>query len=301
MGCSMPGFPVHHQLPELAQTHVHWASDAIQPSHPLSSPSPPAFNLAQHQGLFQRVSPLHHMAKVLALQHQHQSFRCIFRTDSFRTDWFDLFAVEGTRKNLLQHHYYLKLHIIRNTYVLNIHRLSKYYIVTVSPSEYLWIIYSFTDLWSSSFKFRRVIKSHLTGAFVWLRKQRTWNIKFLSRFLTVILSLKANNYRARSTFFPGEVVGEVCWESLLRSQKYCKFVETVSLRWQVDCVSHHTQYPGTYSVRFPAFPFIIIVECHTGLMEADLEQLLIGSSWYRQGVQTQALPGNSAVNITHPS
>ena len=55
MDCSMPGFPVHHHLPELAQTHVHWVSDAIQPSHPLWSPSPPAFNLSQHQGLFQWV------------------------------------------------------------------------------------------------------------------------------------------------------------------------------------------------------------------------------------------------------
>ena len=53
MDCSMPGFPVHHQLPKLAQTHVHRVSDAIQPSHPLLSPSPPAFNLSQHQGLFQ--------------------------------------------------------------------------------------------------------------------------------------------------------------------------------------------------------------------------------------------------------
>ena len=64
--CNMPGFPVHHQLPELAQTHVHWVSDAIQPSHPLSSPSPPVFNLSQHQGLFQRFSSLHQVAKVLA-------------------------------------------------------------------------------------------------------------------------------------------------------------------------------------------------------------------------------------------
>ena len=62
--CTTPGFPVHHQLPELAQTHVHWVGDAIQPSHPLSSPSP-AFNLSQHQGLFQWVSSLHQVAKVL--------------------------------------------------------------------------------------------------------------------------------------------------------------------------------------------------------------------------------------------
>ena len=56
MNCSMPGLPVHHQLPESTQTHVHWVGDAIQPSHPLSSPSPPALNLSQHQGLFKRVS-----------------------------------------------------------------------------------------------------------------------------------------------------------------------------------------------------------------------------------------------------
>ena len=64
MNCSTPGFPVHHQLPELTQTHVHWVSDAIQPSHPLLSPSPPAFNLFQHQGPFKWVSSLHQVAKV---------------------------------------------------------------------------------------------------------------------------------------------------------------------------------------------------------------------------------------------
>ena len=81
MDCSTPGFPVHRQLPEFAQTHVHWVGDAIQPSHPLSSPSPPAFSLSQHQGLFQGVSSLHQVAKVLEFQLQHQSFQWIFRTD----------------------------------------------------------------------------------------------------------------------------------------------------------------------------------------------------------------------------
>ena len=65
MGCSVPGFPVHHQPLELAQTPVYQVGDTIQPSHPLSSPSPPAFNLSQHQGLFQRVSSSHQVAKVL--------------------------------------------------------------------------------------------------------------------------------------------------------------------------------------------------------------------------------------------
>ena len=81
MDCSPPDFPVHHQLPDSAQTHVHWVGDAIQPSHPLSSLSPPAFNLSQHQGLFEWVSSLHQVAKVLEFQFQHQSFHWIFRTN----------------------------------------------------------------------------------------------------------------------------------------------------------------------------------------------------------------------------
>ena len=82
MDCSTPGFPVLHQLQELNQTHVHWVGDAIQPSHPLPSPSPPAFfNLSQHQGLFKWVSSSHQVAKVLEFQLQHQSFQWIFRTD----------------------------------------------------------------------------------------------------------------------------------------------------------------------------------------------------------------------------
>ena len=78
---STPHLPVHHQLPEHTQTHLHQVSDAIKPSHPLSSPSPPAFNLSLHQGLFQGVSSLHQVAKVLAFQLQHQSFQWMFRTD----------------------------------------------------------------------------------------------------------------------------------------------------------------------------------------------------------------------------
>ena len=81
MDCSTPGFPVHHQLPELAQTPVHRVGDAIWPSHPLSSPSPPTFNLSQHQGLFQWVSSSNQVARVLEFQLQHQSFQWIFRTD----------------------------------------------------------------------------------------------------------------------------------------------------------------------------------------------------------------------------
>ena len=86
MDCSTSGFPVHHQILELANTHVHWDGNAIQPSHPLSSPSPPAFNPSQHQGLFKWVSSLHQVAKVLELQ--HWSFQWIFRTDSLVLNQF---------------------------------------------------------------------------------------------------------------------------------------------------------------------------------------------------------------------
>ena len=80
MDCHTPGFPVHHQCLALTQTHVHWVDDVIQLSHPLSSPSPPTFNLSQHQGLFQWVNSSHQVAKVLEFQLQHQSFQWIFRT-----------------------------------------------------------------------------------------------------------------------------------------------------------------------------------------------------------------------------
>jgi len=82
MDCSMPGFPVLHYLLAFAQTHIHWVGDSIQPSHCLSSASPPTFNLSQHQGLLQWVSSSHQVAKVLELQLLHQSFQRTFRTNS---------------------------------------------------------------------------------------------------------------------------------------------------------------------------------------------------------------------------
>ena len=105
MDCSTPGLPIHHQLPEFTQTHVHWVGDAIQPSHPLSDPSPPAFNLSQHQGIFSSES-------VLCIRWpKYWSFSFnISPSDeysgliSFRMDWLDLLAVQGTLKHLLQHH-----------------------------------------------------------------------------------------------------------------------------------------------------------------------------------------------------
>ena len=79
MDCRTPGLPVHHQLLEFTQTHVHWVGDAIQPSHPLLSPSPPALNFSQHQGLFQWVTSSHQVAKALEFQ-LHQSLQWTPRT-----------------------------------------------------------------------------------------------------------------------------------------------------------------------------------------------------------------------------
>ena len=84
MDCSTPGLPAHHQLLDFTQTHAHWVGDAIQPSHPLLPPSPPAINLSQHQGLFKWVSSSHQVAKLLEFQLQHQSFQWVYQ------DWFPL-------------------------------------------------------------------------------------------------------------------------------------------------------------------------------------------------------------------
>ena len=102
MSLTTPSFPVLHYLPEFAQTHIHQVSDAMRPSHALSSPSPPALNLSQHQGLFHWVDSSCQLAKVLELQLQHHSFQCYSGLISFRMDWFDLLAVQGILKSLLQ-------------------------------------------------------------------------------------------------------------------------------------------------------------------------------------------------------
>ena len=104
MNCSTSGFPGLHRLLEFAQTHVHWVSDAIQLSHPLLSPSPSALNLSQHQGLFQWVSSLHQVAKVLKFSFSISPSSECSGLISFRSDWFELLAVQGTLgESLLQH------------------------------------------------------------------------------------------------------------------------------------------------------------------------------------------------------
>ena len=104
MDCSTPGFPVHHQLPELAQTHVHRVSDAIEPSHPLPSPSPLAFNLSQHQGLFEQSVLLIRWSKSQSFSFSISPSNEQSGLISFRIDRFDLLVVQGTLKSLLQHH-----------------------------------------------------------------------------------------------------------------------------------------------------------------------------------------------------
>ena len=119
MDCSTPGFPVHHQLPELAQSHVHWVGDAIQPN-PLLCPSPPAFNLSQNQGLSYE-SVLH----IRWLKYWSFSFSISPSNEhseliSFRMDWLDLLSVQGTLKSLLQHHS-SKASILRRSAFFTVH------------------------------------------------------------------------------------------------------------------------------------------------------------------------------------
>ena len=115
--CSTPGLPVHHQLREFTETHVHQVRDVIQPSHPQLSPSPPAFTLSQHQGLFQWVSSLHHVAKYWSFSLSVSPSNEYSGLISFRMDWLDLLAVQGTVKSL-QHHSSKETWILRKNCTL---------------------------------------------------------------------------------------------------------------------------------------------------------------------------------------
>ena len=131
MDCSTPGFPVHHQLPELVQTHVHQVSDAVQPSHPLLSPSPPTFNLSQHQGIFQWVNSLHQVTKVLEFQLQ---------LPVNIQDWFPLgltgwISLQSKGLNSLLQHHSSKASILR--------RLAFLYSTTLASIHSYWKNHSF--------------------------------------------------------------------------------------------------------------------------------------------------------------
>ena len=128
--CSTPGFPVHHQLPELAQTHIHRVGDTIQPSHPLSSPPFPTFNLSQYQDLFQWVSSSVRWPRYWSFSFSISPSNEYSGLISFRMDWLDLLAVQGTLKSLLQ-------------------RLSTYYL-----AKYLWIFCCWLLIFTFFFKFK---------------------------------------------------------------------------------------------------------------------------------------------------
>ena len=112
MNRSMPGLPVYHQLLESTQTHVHWVSDAVRPSHPLSSPSLPALNFSHHQGFFQCVNFCIRWPKYWSFSLNSSPFNEHPGLISFRMDWLGLLAVQGTLNSLLQHHS-MKVSILR--------------------------------------------------------------------------------------------------------------------------------------------------------------------------------------------
>ena len=144
MDCSKPGFPAHHQLPELSQTHVRRVNDAIQPSHFLSSPSPPAFNISQHQSLFQWVSSLHQVAKDWSFNLSINPSKEYSLLISFRIQWLDLLAVLGTLKSLLQHH---------SSKAVNSSVLSFLYSPTLTSIHDYWKNHSFDEVelcWQSN-------------------------------------------------------------------------------------------------------------------------------------------------------
>ena len=122
MDCSTPGFPVLHHLPEFVQTHVYWVSDAIQPSHPLSSSSPPALNLSQASGHFSMSQLVASGGQSIGASVSASVLNEYLRLISFRIDWLDLLAVQGTLKSLLQHH----------SLKAPIHRCSAFFIVQLS-------------------------------------------------------------------------------------------------------------------------------------------------------------------------
>ena len=128
MNRSMSGLPVHHQLPQFTQTHVHRVGDAIQPSHPLSSPSPPALSLSQNQSLFQWVDSSHGWPKYWSFSFSISPSNGYLRLISFRIDQFDLLAVQGTLKSLL-HHHNLKASFLRCSVFFMV-QLSHLYVTT---------------------------------------------------------------------------------------------------------------------------------------------------------------------------
>ena len=217
MDCSAPGFPVHHQLVELAQPHVHQVGYAIQPSHPLLSPSPSAFSLSQHQGLFQWVSSSYQVAKVLEFQLQHQSFQWRLRI-SFRMDWLDLLAVQGTLKSSPTPQFKsinsLALSFLQSQLKLRLN-FWLYHILTLWPqrsflaslSLCLFIckmeLHYYLTLWVFWWGFRETVHVTLTAAcLAWSQHSMPWTV-FAALVITVF------------SYIPGPVNGGFSTQSKL--------------------------------------------------------------------------------------
>ena len=152
MDCSMPGFPIFHCLLEFAQTHVHWVDDAIQLSHPLSPHPPPVLSLSQHQGLFQWVSCLHQVVKVLDFSISPSS-----EYSRLRIDWFDLLAVQRTLRSCLRHHN-LKALILQRSAFFMVHPVYDYW-KNHSFACMVFVGFKLASFWSHPM--------HLLLAFFW--------------------------------------------------------------------------------------------------------------------------------------
>ena len=170
MDCSMPDFPVHHQLPEPTQAHVHRIDDAVHPFHPLSSPSPSAFNLSQNQGFSSESVLRIRWPKYWSFSFSISPFNEYSGLISFRMDWLDLLAVQGTLKSLLQNHG-SKASILWYSAFFTV-QLSHPYITTgktIALTKWIfvskWISLLFNTIWSSNstpgYKFRKKLNSHL--------------------------------------------------------------------------------------------------------------------------------------------
>ena len=198
MDCTTPGFPVLHHLLESVQTHVHWVSDAIQSSRPLLSPSPPAFNLSQHQGLFQWVGSSHQVAKILELQiNPSNEYSGLI---SFRIDWFDLLAVQGTLKSLSQHS--LKASVLRHWAFL-MAQLSHPYMTTGKTIA--------LTIWTLVYKVKSLLLNILSRFVIaFLPRSKHLLISGLQSLSSVLLEPKEIKSVRVSTFSPSichEVMG----------------------------------------------------------------------------------------------
>ena len=204
MECSTPGFPVLHCLPEVAQTHVHWLSDVIQPSYLLSSPSPPALNLSQHQGLFKWVSSSHQVAKVLELQLQHQSFQWIFRVD-FLYDWL----VWSPCCPRLQHHN-LKASVLRCSAFFTVQLLH--------PHMTTGKVIALT-LWTFVGKVISLLLNTLSRFVVAIKRSKCLLILWLQSPSVLILEPKKMKSDTVSTFSLSichKVIGPMPWSSVFK-------------------------------------------------------------------------------------